>query len=67
MIVIFLKENGYKLFSNWVYNKFVHFNLEMFPDDPLPIYYIKTTRCKRTFIPVCRMSDEKIYTSVVYP
>jgi hypothetical protein len=43
MIVIFLKENGNKLFSNWVYNKFVHFNLEMFPDDPLPIYYSKTT------------------------
>ena len=42
MIVIFLKENGNKLFSNWVYNKFVHFKLEMFLDDPLPIHYSKT-------------------------
>ena len=39
----FLKENSYKLFSNWVYNKFVHFNLEIFPDDPLAIRYSKTT------------------------
>ena len=23
--------------------------------------------CKRTFIPLCRISDEKMYTSVVYP
>ena len=43
IIVIFLKENSYKLFSNCVYSKFVHFNLEMFPDDPLPNHYSKTT------------------------
>ena len=29
--------------SNWGYYKFVHFNLEMFPDVPLPIHYSKTT------------------------
>ena len=27
----------------------------------------KRNICKRTFISVCRISDEKIYTSVVYP
>jgi hypothetical protein len=38
IIDIFLKENSYKLLS-----KFVHFNLKMFPDDPFPIHYSKTT------------------------
>ena len=32
----------YKLFSNWVDNKFAHFNLEIFPYDPLPIHCSKT-------------------------
>jgi hypothetical protein len=27
----------------YTYYKFIHFNLEMFPDDPLPIHYSKTT------------------------
>ena len=27
----------------------------------------KRNICKCTFIPVCRISDENIYTSVVYP
>ena len=39
----FSKRKQLYIVSNWVYNKFVHFNLEIFPDDPLPIHYSKAT------------------------
>ena len=39
----FSKGNSYTLFSNRFKIGSVHFNLEMFPDDPLPISYSKTT------------------------
>jgi hypothetical protein len=33
----------------------------------LQLILIGRCYCKHTFIPVCRISDEQIYTSVVFP
>ena len=42
----FFKGNSYKLFRTGFTIGSVHFNLEMFPDDPLLIHYSKTTRSR---------------------